>query len=614
MSAIEQLTKDLHAEVELERLPADVAAIAKSRFRTVQWFQDLPLAGKIRTIMISFVGLAAVTTSVVAVGLSELYDRATANTEISAAITDAADLKASTQALRYDTVRFIFGGETSAIDRVRESQAHALSQLASLEGTIHDYAPQNSDAIDQLRLDVQAYLAKFEELRASLEREGRSDASVALAYDLSAKGDALFVKSEQLQAKIDKTSQDMTNDALEYFFGMVKLLVVLTLVAIAVLAFGMRYLSHHYSRKIKEITGGLTRLAHGDRDFEIEGIERKDEIGEMVRAMALFKKATVKLRQLVEESSEQAEEKIRIQKEREEEREQLEARRSNLMIELADQFERNIGEVVSGVAAAASQLQTTASTMAGSAEESASQTAEVVKSMDEANAGATAAAAASDEFAMSIGEISRQAASSAELARKATLSANEADATISALSDSAEQVGQIVEMIQTIAQRTNLLALNASIEAARGGEAGRGFAVVASEVKELAMQTSRATEKVGEQILAMQDSTGASVNALRTIAQQVEQLEATAVSIATAVDQQSVAGQDLARSIDLAARSTDRVASHIEDVRELALSTGAAASQVLSSATNLDDQATTLRSQVQEFLRKVRQSGQRSSE
>lgn len=609
MSAIEQLTRELHAEVELDRVPADVAAVARSRFALVQWFQDLSLSAKIRTIMISLVGLGATAVAVVGIGLTELYDQTTANNEVKVAITDAADLKASTQALRYDTVRFIFSGEASAIDHVRESQAQALSQLSALEGTIQEFAPQNSDAIDQLRLDVQSYLAKFEELRASLTREGRSETSIALAYDLSAKGEALFVKSEQLQSKIEKTAQVMSGETLAYFFDLVKILVALTLVAVAVLAFSMRYLAYHYSRKIKEITNGLTRLAQGDGAFEIEGIERKDEVGEMIQAMALFKKATLKLRQLVEQSNEQAEEKIRIQKEREEEREQLEVRRSNLMIELADQFERNIGEVVSGVAAAASQLQTTASTMAGSADESANQTAEVVKSMDEANAGATAAAAASDEFAMSIGEISRQAASSAQLARTAALSANEADETISALSVSAEQIGQIVEMIQTIAQRTNLLALNASIEAARGGEAGRGFAVVASEVKELAMQTSRATDKIAEQILAMQDSAGASVNALRTIAQQVEQLETTAVSIASAVDEQSVAGQDLARSIDLAARSTDRVASHIEDVRELALSTGAAASQVLSSATNLDEQATTLRSQVQDFLMKVRKDG-----
>jgi methyl-accepting chemotaxis protein len=246
--------------------------------------------------------------------------------------------------------------------------------------------------------------------------------------------------------------------------------------------------------------------------------------------------------------------------------------------------------------------------MAQVAEESSQRVGDVSVSMAEANAGATAAAAASDEFAMSIGEISRQAASSAQLARQATHSATEADTTIHALSDSAQQVGQIVELIQTIAQRTNLLALNASIEAARGGEAGRGFAVVASEVKELAMQTSRATEQVAEQIRAMQDTTGASVSALRSIALQIQELETTAVSIASAVDQQSVAGQDLARSIDMAARGTEQVNNHIADVRELSLSTGSAASQVLSSATNLEQQAVVLSGQVNLFLSKVRVS------
>ena len=174
------------------------------------------------------------------------------------------------------------------------------------------------------------------------------------------------------------------------------------------------------------------------------------------------------------------------------------------------------------------------------------------------------------------------------------------------LSSAADEIGEIIELIQTIAQRTNLLALNASIEAARGGEAGRGFAVVASEVKELAMQTSRATEQVADQIRAMQDTTGASVRALRSIASEVAQLESTAVSIASAVDQQSVAGQDLARSIDLAARGTEQVSGHIKEVRELSVSTGTAASQVLDSSTALEKQASILRGQVDNFLATVR--------
>ena len=246
--------------------------------------------------------------------------------------------------------------------------------------------------------------------------------------------------------------------------------------------------------------------------------------------------------------------------------------------------------------------------MAETLDETILHTDQVAQSMTNSRSGTTAAAAASDEFAMSIGEISRQAASSADLAREASLAAGQADQTVSNLLSSADQIGQIVELIQTIARRTNLLALNASIEAARGGEAGRGFAVVASEVKELASQTSRATEDVAAQIREMQDSTGESVAALRTINGQIKQLESSAVSIATAVDQQTLAGQDLARSIDLAARGADETCDHIERVRATAAAHGSAAGQVLNSATELESQASTLTSKVDGLIAQIRAS------
>jgi methyl-accepting chemotaxis protein len=391
----------------------------------------------------------------------------------------------------------------------------------------------------------------------------------------------------------------MEESSLAYFYALMTALVVAAAIAGIILVVGFRALSRQYAAKIGQITDGMARLAKGDRHFEIDGIERKDEVGEMLRAIALFKKANIRLEQWAAERAERANVELAQQ-----ERAQAEQRRA--LGELANQLERTVGDVVSGVAAASSQLRGTAGTMAGAAEEATTRTGQVVQSMAEANAGANAAAAASDEFAVSIGEISRQAASSAELARAASGTASEADATISALSSAAEEIGQIVDMIQSIARRTNLLALNASIEAARGGEAGRGFAVVASEVKELAAQTSQATEKVAGKIEAIQQSTGASVTALRRIAGQIGELESTAISIASAVDQQSVAGQDLARSIDMAARATNAVSTHVEDVRELSLSTGAAASQVLSSSTELEQQAEELRSEVEAFLARVR--------
>ncbi|MGX7953664.1 methyl-accepting chemotaxis protein [Tsuneonella sp. HG249] len=339
---------------------------------------------------------------------------------------------------------------------------------------------------------------------------------------------------------------------------------------------------------LRKLTDDMERLSAGDRSFTLGYLDRADEIGGMARAFQVFVKSGHKLDEMFEQR------KIaRIEQQR-------------MLLQLAANFEREVGDVVTAVASAANQLEHAAGSMATAADQSANQVDLVSHSMNDASSGVAAAAAASDEFAMSIGEISRQAAQSAGLAREATTAAEQADGTVQALAASAEQIGQIVEMISSIARRTNLLALNASIEAARSGEAGRGFAVVASEVKELAAQTGKATDEVAAQIRAMQESTGASVGALKSIAEQIQQLEATAVSIASAVDQQSVAGQELARNIDTAARGTGDVSASVVQVRETALATGATASQVLSSASELKSQAASLRSQVDGFLRHVR--------
>ena len=605
--AVPEFVRDLRSEFDSEDAraaapPAEVRAKTSFLERFV-WFRDLSLAKKINAIFGTFFAVGFAMSLVLGLGLGELWNRYNASARVQEAVVAAGELQSAAGELRYHSVRALYDRSSGQRESQRESEAAVMAQVSAIAAVLNEHLPDMAPRAQELQSGVEALRGEFDRAREAV-RAG--DSANAAASAVAAEGDRLLGQASRLAVDLAARGETQEASGIAYFFNMILILAVLAAFGGAVLLLGLAYLSRDFSRKIVEISSGMSQLAAGDRHFTIEGAERQDEIGQMVRALDLFKRANKWMEDRARERSERAEQELQMQQERERERLEAEAKKAALLHEVARQFERTVGDVVNGVAAASSQLHTTATRMASSAEEASRRTGEVAASMEEANAGATAAAAASDEFALSINEISRQAASSSELARLATEATGEADETISALAASAEEVGQIVELIQTIAQRTNLLALNASIEAARGGEAGRGFAVVASEVKELAMQTSRATEKVADQIRAMQSTTGASVKALRSIAGQVKELEATAVSIATAVDQQSVAGRDLAQSIDLAARGTEKVTGHIEDVRQLSLSTGAAATQVLSSANELEAQAAHLSEQVRGFLSRVR--------
>jgi len=346
---------------------------------------------------------------------------------------------------------------------------------------------------------------------------------------------------------------------------------------------------------IDNITKVMNRLAGGEQGVEIAGTENGDEIGEMARALEVFKN-----------NLEQTEQ-MRLDQEQAEVRQREEQRHK--LLDLANQLESEVGSVSELVLENAGQIVSQSGRMGTKIDVSSSRSLEVAETSEETTHDAENVATAAEQLSASVSEISRQVSQSTQVSDQAVEEAKQADETVRGLEDAAHQIGDVVNLINDIAEQTNLLALNATIEAARAGDAGKGFAVVASEVKNLANQTAKATDEIQGQITTIQSEIGNAVSAIQRIMTTIGNISEVSASIASAVEQQGGATSNIAENIRRVTEQAQNVLDKVADMTRASATSYSGAISVMWAADDLTSPAESLNHSVKSFLTDLRSGG-----
>ena len=417
-------------------------------------------------------------------------------------------------------------------------------------------------------------------------------AAEAVAEDARISADTLLDSVETYKAevatRVDNATEAANTAVVSGRILMISIAVIGMVIAGAIAWF---YVNNVLLKRLSAMARTMQALADGNNDVNLGFTPGNDEIGDMARSVDVFRQNAI--------------ERARLEAATEEER-RMKEKRSAAVESLIQAFEQASSNAIGQVGEAASRMETAARAMSSTAAATTGKSAAVAQASEGASQNVQTVAAAAEEMVSSIGEISQQISRSTEIAGSAVDQVERTNGDVQRLDDAAKSIDNIVSLINDIAEQTNLLALNATIEAARAGEAGKGFAVVASEVKALASQTGAATQNISEHISGIQSATAKAVDAMSSIGGTIHEMSEIATAIAAAMEEQRAAAGEITRSAQEAADGTRDVFSNIQEVDQATSETGESAGQVLEASLAVSRQSESLKSAVEQFLTEVR--------
>ncbi|MBI2255851.1 MAG: MCP four helix bundle domain-containing protein [Proteobacteria bacterium] len=481
-------------------------------------------------------------------------------------------------------------------DEMAKAEAEINAQLKTLDDNRKIYELLISSDEEQQLYETfgkqwAAYMAVSQKVLELSRKNANEEATALFKSEARQHFDDASLTLTKL-AELNRNGANAASAEGDRVYGESRTLIISVFVALLIFSLIVGYLLvKGISGPASAIASVLQAMSTGNLDIKVPETDRGDEMGDIAKASLVFQEGMIKARDLAAAQAVAQQEQIE--------------RGKKMNIAVAD-FDNIVSEVVAAVNAAATELQATAQALAATAEETAQQSSVVAAASEEMSQNVQTVASATEELSASISEISGQVSESSRIVGDAVSQANDTNAKVKGLADAAVKIGEVIGLINDIAGQTNLLALNATIEAARAGEAGKGFAVVASEVKTLATQTSRATDEIASQIRAIQDATHSSAGAIAGITQTIGRVNEISTAIASAVEEQGAATQEISRNVQQAAAGSAEVSSNIVGVTQASQQTSAGSTQVLTAAGELARNGERLKREVDTFLHTVR--------